>query len=67
MGFGVRVKYRLKLDAASLRVAALASLFDLRSSTLTPALSRRERVSHTCRCRFMPMTFTTVLESWRGI
>jgi hypothetical protein len=62
-GFGVRVTYLLKPDAAGLDVAALASLFDLRSSTLTPALSRRERVINTSRCRFMPMTFTLVLES----
>jgi hypothetical protein len=46
-GEGVRAKYLLKPDAAGLKVAALASLFDLRSSTLTPALSRRERVSYT--------------------
>jgi hypothetical protein len=59
----VRVTYLLKPDAAGLKVAALASLFDLRSSTLTPALSRRERVIYTRRCRFMSMTFTLVLES----
>jgi hypothetical protein len=61
-GLGVRAKYLLKPDAAGLKVAALASLFDLRSSTLTPALSRRERVSYTSRGRFMSMTLTTVLE-----
>jgi hypothetical protein len=61
-GLGVRAKYLLKPDAAGLKVAALASLFDLRSSTLTPALSRRERVSYTSRGPFMSMTFTTVLE-----
>jgi hypothetical protein len=52
---GVRVKYLLKPDAAGLKVAALASLFNLRSSTLTLALSRRERVIYTSRCRLMPM------------
>jgi hypothetical protein len=62
-GFGVRVTYLLKSDVAGLKVATLASLFDLRSSTLTPALSRRERVVYSSRCRSMPMTFTTVLES----
>jgi hypothetical protein len=61
-GFGVRVTYLLKPDAAGLKIATLASLFDLRS-TLTPALSRRERVIYAGPCRFMPMTFTTVLES----
>jgi hypothetical protein len=61
-GLGVRAKYLLKPDAAGLKVATLASLFDLRSSTLTPALARRERVSYTSRGRFMSMTFTTVLE-----
>jgi hypothetical protein len=40
----VRVKYLLKPDDAGLKVAALPSQFDLRSSALTPALSRRERV-----------------------
>jgi hypothetical protein len=59
----VRVKYLLKPDAAGLKVAALASRFDLRSSTLTPALSRRERVIYTNCCRLMTMTFTPVLES----
>jgi hypothetical protein len=62
-GFGVRVKYLLKPDAAGLKVAALASLFDLRSTTLTPALSRRERVIYTSRCRLMPVTFTPVFKS----
>jgi len=50
----VRVKYLLKPDAAGFKVAAPTSLFDLRSSTLTPALSRRERVIYTSRCRLMP-------------
>ena len=45
-GWGVRVKYLLKPEAPVLKATALVALFDLRFITLTPALSRRERVSY---------------------